>query len=130
MPSQVDLPQLLLILLDAFGSGLQRVAVGEELQRFPPGLQRGLKRAAHAPEHIRIRTELASSLEDRRQPSLRIERDSAVLLVFRGSTGNTDLAGVPVHALVLNQEHLAAPATEFQRADDPVVEQLPRELMF
>jgi hypothetical protein len=35
VPSQIDLSQLLLVLLDALGSALQRVAVGEELQRFP-----------------------------------------------------------------------------------------------
>lgn len=38
-PSQIDLSQLLLILLDALGSGLQRL---------PSGLQRGLKHAARS----------------------------------------------------------------------------------
>jgi hypothetical protein len=35
VPSQIVLPHVLLVLLDAFGSGLQGVAVGEELQRLP-----------------------------------------------------------------------------------------------
>jgi len=41
VPSQIDLSQLRLVLLDACGSRLQRVAVGEELQRFPRGCSVG-----------------------------------------------------------------------------------------
>jgi len=39
------------------------------------------------------------------------------------SRWDADLAGVPVHALVLNHQHLATPAAEFQDADDAVMEQ-------
>src|SRR5207245_1395640 len=68
-------------------------------------------------------------LEDRRQPSFRVERDPAVLLVLRRRARNADLAGVPVHALVLDEQHLAAPATEFQRTDEAVMQEWSDELM-
>jgi hypothetical protein len=43
--------------------------------------------------------------------------------------GDADLERLPVHALVLDQQHFAAPAAQLQRADDAVVEQRSDELM-
>ena len=43
-------------------------------------------------------------------------------LSFGGVSRNPDLVCLPIHALILNEEHLAAPATQLQRADDPVVQ--------
>jgi len=40
-------------------------------------------------------------------------------------TGDADGVGVPVHALVLDEQHLAQAAAQFQGADDPVVHQWP-----
>jgi len=31
------------------------------------------------------------------------------------------IVSVPIHTLVLDEQHLAAPATELERADDPIV---------
>ena len=36
---------------------------------------------------------------------------------------------LPIDALVLDQQHFAAPGTELQRADDPIVEQWSDELV-
>src|SRR5216117_3587958 len=55
--------------------------------------------------------------------------ESGDSLVLRSRTGNADLVRLPVHALVLDQQHLAAPATELQRADDAIVEQRTGELV-
>jgi hypothetical protein len=40
------------------------------------------------------------------------------------------LTRLPIHAPVLNQQHLAAPATQLQRADEAVVQERPGVLMF
>jgi hypothetical protein len=42
-------------------------------------------------------------------------------LSFAGCAWDADLAGIPVHALVLNHQHLATAAAEFQGADDAVM---------
>jgi hypothetical protein len=89
----------------------------------------GLIRAVHAAEHVSIGTEFRPPPEYRRQASVRVERNAAVFLVLGRRARYTDLAGVPVHALVLNQQHLAAPTAQLQRADDPVVQDRPDELM-
>jgi len=52
-----------------------------------------------------------------------VERDAPVLLVLGGRTGNADLARLPVHPFVLDQQHLAASATELECADEPVVQE-------
>jgi hypothetical protein len=80
--------------------------------------------AVHAAEDEGIGSQFAPTFQDCRQPSLRVERNSAILPVLGGSTWNTDLAGVPVDALVLDQQHFAAPAAQLQRADDSVVQEL------
>lgn len=49
--------------------------------------------------------------------------------VLRGRARDADLAGLPVHQLVLNQQHLAAPAAQLESADDAVVERRSDELM-
>ena len=62
-------------------------------------------------------------LQDGREPSFRIERDTPVLLVLRRVTGNPDCVSVPVHALVLDEEHLPESAAQLEGADDAVVHQ-------
>jgi hypothetical protein len=83
----------------------------------------GLVGAVGAAEHVGVGTKFRPPLEDRRQPAARVEGNAAVLLVLRRRAWDADLAGVPVHALVLNHQHLAAATAEFQGADDAVVQE-------
>src|SRR4051812_13080546 len=98
-------------------------------QRFPGGLNRRLAVAAGAAEDERVRAEGRAPRQNRREPSVRVERDAPVLLVLRRRAGNPDLTGVPVDTLVLDQQHLAAAAAQFQCADDAVVQHLADALM-
>lgn len=130
VPPQIDLQQLFAIPLGGAATRLGLDAVGEETQRFPRGLDVRLNRAGLRSEDLRLRTQGRAPFEDRRQSAVRVERNAPVLLVFRGRTGNADLARVPVDAFVLDQQHLAASAAELERANDSIVEQRANELVF
>jgi hypothetical protein len=85
---------------------------------LPGGLDVRLVGAIRAAEHERLGNRVLIAGEDCRQAPVRVERNSPGLLVLRVPAGNPDLTGIPVHALVLNHQHLAATAAELQRPDD------------
>ena len=49
-------------------------------------------------------------VENRRQPSLRVERNPPILPIVRGPPRNRDLMLFPVHATILDAQHLILPA--------------------
>src|SRR5690349_369822 len=59
--------------------------------------------AVDAAEHVRVGSKRRTSLQDRRQPAVRVERNTAILLVLGRRAWDADLARVPVDALVLNK---------------------------
>jgi hypothetical protein len=122
MPSEIDAPQSLLVPLDTLLARLWLEAVGKELQRFPRRLNRRLVGAAGAAEDVGVSTESRAPLQDGRPAPVRVERNPAVLPVLGRCAWDPDLTGVPVDAFVLNQQHLAATATQLQRADDAIVQ--------
>ena len=130
VPAEIDPLKLLTIPRGARPRRSRLDAMREESKCFPGRLEFGLIRAVRCSERVRVGPELRSTLEDGGEPSFWIERNAPVFLVLGSRTRNPDLVRLPVHALVLNQQHLAAPTTQFQRADDPVVQQWSDELMF
>src|SRR6516165_1771791 len=75
-------------------------------------------------------SERRSPAKNPRESTLRIELNAPVLLVLGRCPGNANLTGIPVYALVLNQQHLPTSAAQFQRADNPVVQQRSHKLTF
>jgi len=55
--------------------------------------------------------------------------ESAVLTVLRRVARNTDRVGIPVNALVLDEQHLSESAAQLEGADDPIVHQRPDPAM-
>ena len=96
---------------------------------FPTRSGVRLVRARSRSEHVARPVRALTALQDGGESPLGVERDSPVLLVLGRRARDADLAGLPVHALVLDQQHLAAPAAQLQRADDAVVQQRSDELM-
>ena len=65
-------------------------------------------------------------LQDRREPSLRVERDAPVLRSLGVGTGDHDLMLRPLDVAVLDAQHLALPAARLEGADDAIVHRRPR----
>jgi len=104
-------------------------AVGEEHQGFPAGSDRGLISAASTPEHVRLRAEKAAALEDHRQPTTWLERNTAPLAVLRIRSRNEQPVSVPGHMVVLDLQHLAQPTPRIKRPDDAVAHRRPGKIM-
>lgn len=129
VPAQVDVPELFLVPPRALDPQARFEAVREQLQRLPGRLNQRLVGARRMAEHEGVGPERRPAFEHGSDASLGIERDAPVLLVLRRCAGDTNLARVPVHALVLDQQHLAATTAEFERSDDAIVECLADVLM-
>jgi hypothetical protein len=70
------------------------VSVRQEEKRFPGGLEVGDELAVVGAEHVRVRTQLASPLENRRQPPVRVEGNATVFFVLGSLTRNANRVGV------------------------------------
>jgi hypothetical protein len=64
---------------------------------------------------------LRATLQDRREPALRVERNPAVLVVFRVLSSDQDLMLRSIDVSILDAKHLTLSAAFFQRADDAIV---------
>jgi hypothetical protein len=100
VPAQVDASHLLPVPVDSLFSAESRCdAVRQQLQRFPRRLNRRLVLAVRAAEDECVGCQTRPPFENRRKPSLRVERNPAVLLVLRRGARDADLTRVPVDAL-------------------------------
>src|SRR5688500_10591888 len=75
---------------------LRLVPVGDQEQRLPGRVEGGHELASGRSEHVRVWPERRAALEDRRQASLWVEWNAAILRILRMPTGNRDLVSLPV----------------------------------
>ena len=108
VPVQVDLLQLRAIDACTGFRALRFVAVGDQEQGLPSRLEVGHELASRRSEDVRVGAERRAALQDRRQASLWVEWNTAILRILRMTTEYGDLVPLPVDVPVLNPEHLAA----------------------
>src|SRR5262249_10267790 len=94
----------------------------QKSQCLPSALNLALIVALFGAEHVRLRAEETPKLKNLCETAVRIEGDTPILLILRRVPWDTDLVAVPVHPLVLNQQHFAAATYQFQCTDDAIVE--------
>ena len=120
VPVQFDLRQLLAIHPSPRSCSCRLDAMSQQHERFPRRADRALVLSGPCAEHVRLWAEEASTLEQLRQASLRLERNAPRFPILRVLHRNDDLVGVSEHVTVLDLQHLAEPAGCFQGADDSI----------
>ena len=102
-------------------AGARRLeAVSEQHERLPRRADRALILARRGAEHVCVRAEESTSLQQLRQTSLRLKRDAPRFGVLRVPGRNDDLVRVPQDMPVLDLEHLAEAAASLEGSDDAV----------
>ena len=129
VPVQIDLVELDAIDASARLRTLRLVAVRDEKQRFPSRLEAAYVLTVLGPEHERVRTQLSPSTHDGSETTVRIERNAPVLLILGCLARNANGVSVPIHSLVLDDQHLAKAAAQLESTDDSIVHRRPDVLV-
>lgn len=95
VPMEIDLGEMLAIHAAVRARARRLDTVSDQYERLPGRADRALILASRGAEHVCLRAEESTSLQQLRQTSLRLERNASRFGVLRVLGGDDDLVRVP-----------------------------------